>query len=93
MNAEKRGKIVKGIREFDFEPTSERAYPSMSTRAYVVFNPTTPQREESIRTEPACLHYIKYGNDNTMKEIIETPSYTSHNLRHLFQEQQSIVQK
>lgn len=27
-------------------------YPLMLVRPYVVFNPTTPQREEGIRTEP-----------------------------------------
>lgn len=34
-------------------PHTGLAYPSMSTRAYVPFKPTTPQREEGIRTEPA----------------------------------------
>lgn len=29
-----------------------KAYPLMSVRPYVVFNPTTPQREEGIRIEP-----------------------------------------
>lgn len=42
-------------RKFDLQPSSERAYPPISLRPIVVFKPTTPQREEGIRTEPALL--------------------------------------
>jgi len=38
---------------------STRNYPSMLVLPYVLFNPTTPQREEGIRIEPAVFQNFK----------------------------------
>ena len=45
---------------FYLQTEGRRNYPFISVRPYVVFNPTTPQREEGMRTEPAFLiHFQK----------------------------------
>lgn len=72
-----------------------RAYPFMSVRPYVDFKPTTPQREEGIRTDPVVSHELghKNGDDNLKVIIHKSKVLYLYNLHHQFLMQQHIVQK
>lgn len=60
IHLQKKNAAQKALVKFDLQPNSERAYPPISLRPIVVFKPTTPQREEGIRTEPALYNKLAY---------------------------------